>query len=87
MSAKDGRTVRRLTGRVVADQADKTVRVRVQRITKHKLYGKVIRRDADFLAHDEENRYAKGDEVTIEERRRFSKRKAWIVVGKAEKAS
>lgn len=79
-----GTKARTLTGRVVSDKADKTVRVRIQRIAKHQLYGKVIRRHSHILAHDEGNEHRVGDEVVIRESTRFSKRKAWVVVGKAE---
>ena len=74
--------VRKLTGTIVSDKSDKTVRVRVNRSTIHPLYGKVIRKHSDFLAHDAENSYKTGDVVVIQESPRFSKRKSWVVVNK-----
>lgn len=77
---------RTMTGVVVSATADKTVRVRVERRIMHRLYGKVLRRSNHFLAHDEDNTYRVGDAVVITECRRRSKRKAWAVTSKADKA-
>ena len=76
-----GKVVRTLTGTVVTDATDKTVRVRVERRTMHPLYGKVMRRHSHYLAHDEGNACKVGDEVRIQECPRLSKRKSWKVVG------
>ena len=40
-------------GVVVSDKMDKTVVVSVERIIRHPLYGKILRRTATFKAHDE----------------------------------
>ena len=40
------KTRRRLQGVVVSSAADKTIKVRVERRVKHRLYGKVLRRTA-----------------------------------------
>ncbi len=72
-----------LTATVVADSADKTVRVRVERHTQHPLYGKVMRRHSHYLAHDEGNACKAGDVVRIQECPRVSKRKSWRVLGAA----
>ena len=58
---------RSLTGVVVHDSADKTVRVLIERRVKHPLYGKVMRRLRHLLAHDEDNACRTGDTVVIEE--------------------
>lgn len=76
---------RSLTGEVVEDKADKTVRVRVERRVRHKLYGKIMRRRNHILAHDANNEYKIGDVVIISECRRRSKHKAWEVTAKVEK--
>ena len=44
-----------LVGTVTSDKMDKTVVVTVQRVTRHPLYGKVIRLNKKYKAHDEEN--------------------------------
>lgn len=69
-----------LTGTVVSNAMDKTVVVRVERTTRHPLYGKVIRTHKRYHAHDENNEYQVGDEVLIREARPMSKRKRWVVV-------
>ncbi len=83
MSGKADKVVRVVTGVVVEDGCEKTVRVRVERRTIHPLYGKVLRRRAHFLAHDENDSCKVGDVVTLRESPRFSKRKSWVVVGPA----
>ena len=71
---------RTVIGHVVSDKADKTVSVRVERLIKHRVYGKYIRRTTKVLAHDESNECKSGDRVTISECRPVSKNKAWQVV-------
>ena len=65
------------TGVVVSDKADKTVVVRVDRIVRHKLYKRYIRRKTKFMAHDETNDCKVGDTVEIVESRPLSARKRW----------
>ncbi len=78
---------RPVTGQVVSDKMDKTVSVSVERLIKHPVYGKYIRRTTKVLAHDESNECKAGDRVTISECRPMSKRKAWQVVNVIERAS
>lgn len=70
----------RLQGVVVADQSNKTIRVRIENRVKHPLYGKVMRVHSHVQAHDPENQYRIGDTVVLEETPRVSKTKAWQVV-------
>ena len=65
---------------------DKTVSVSVERLIKHPVYGKYIRRSTKVLAHDESNECKAGDRVTIAECKPLSKRKAWQVVSVVERA-
>ncbi|MDA0321990.1 MAG: 30S ribosomal protein S17 [Verrucomicrobia bacterium] len=64
-------------GVAVSDAKDKTVVVRVERRTRHPLYGKVVRTYKKFHAHDESNQAHKGDSVRIVESRPVSKLKRW----------
>lgn len=64
---------KRLIGQVVSNKMDKTVVVTVQRIRRHPLYGKVIRINKRYKAHDAENTCQIGDEVRIVESRPYSK--------------
>lgn len=77
---------RTLTGRVVSDKMDKTVTVLVERLVKHPLYGKMVRKSKKYHAHDETNQYAEGDLVVIEETRPLSRTKSWSVKELIEKA-
>jgi len=73
-------------GRVVSDKMDKTVTVRLERLVKHPLYGKYIRRSSKVHAHDETNECREGDTVRIAETRPTSKTKSWQVVEVVERA-
>jgi small subunit ribosomal protein S17 len=68
-----------LVGRVVSNKMDKTVVVRVERRTRHPLYGKVIRHHKRYKAHDEDNTCGVGDLVRVIESRPISKDKRWVV--------
>ena len=75
-----------VVGTVVSDKMDKTVVVMVERLVKHRLYHKFIRRRAKFSAHDESNSCQIGDKVMITESRPLSKTKKWRVCKILEKA-
>jgi len=75
-----------VTGVVVADKMDKTVKVAIERQIRHDLYGKIQRRTSTFLAHDEKNEAKIGDRVAITETRPLSRRKRWAVTSIVEKA-
>jgi small subunit ribosomal protein S17 len=66
-------------GRVTSNKMDKTVVVAVELVTRHKLYGRTLRRSRSFKAHDETNRCQIGDTVVIAESRPISKDKYWRV--------
>lgn len=68
-----------MTGVVVSDKMDKTVVVLVNRLVKHPVYKKYIRRRAKFMAHDEQNSARMGDTVEIIESRPLSKFKRWRI--------
>lgn len=69
-----------LKGVVVSDKMDKTVIVSVSRFIKHPLYGKFYKVSKKYKAHDEENKYKKGDSVHIVETRPISKDKRFKVI-------
>lgn len=66
-------------GVVTSDRMNKSVVVRVDRIVRHKVYKRYVRRSARFMAHDEDNRCKVGDTVEIVESRPLSLRKRWRV--------
>jgi small subunit ribosomal protein S17 len=73
-------------GLVVSDKMDKTVVVSVEDRVKHRVYGKVIRRNTKLKAHDEQNSCGIGDRVLLMETRPLSATKRWRVVEILEKA-
>ena len=79
-------TQRTVVGRVVSDKMDKSVSVAIERVIKHPVYGKYVRRTSKVMAHDETNECKTGDRVAIRECRPISKNKAWKVVDVIERA-
>jgi small subunit ribosomal protein S17 len=73
-------------GRVVSDKMDKTIVVSVERLTRHRLYKRVIRLTTKFKAHDEANDAHVGDTVLIEESRPLSATKRWRLVEVVQRA-
>lgn len=74
-----------LTGRVVSDKMDKSITVLIERLVRHPLYGKQLRRSTKIKAHDEDNVCQQGDLVRIKETRPISKTKSWTLVDVVEK--
>lgn len=66
-----------MVGTVISDKMDKTIVVMVERLVKHRLYHKYIRRSSKFAVHDEANACGIGDKVMITESRPLSKTKRW----------
>jgi small subunit ribosomal protein S17 len=66
-----------ITGVVVSSKMDKTIVVRAERLVKHPVFHKYIRRHMKYKAHDELNACNIGDKVLIIESRPLSKDKRW----------
>ena len=75
-----------LVGLVTSDKMDKTVIVKVTTVKRHPMYGKVVRLDKKYKAHDEENACQIGDRVEIIESKPISREKRWSVVSIVERA-
>lgn len=73
-------------GVVESNKMDKTITVRVDRLVKHKVYGKYIKRTTKLHAHDPENSCGIGDKVKVTATRPLSKSKRWRLVEIVEKA-
>lgn len=73
-------------GIVVSNKMDKTVVVAVERLTRHPVYGRVVRRTSRHKAHDERNECNMGDRVIIQACRPLSKDKSWRVVSIVSRA-
>jgi len=80
------RTRKEKVGRVVSDRMDKTIVVSVERLSRHRVYKRVVRLTTKFKAHDEENDAHIGDTVRIEESRPLSATKRWRLVEVLQRA-
>ena len=69
-----------LQGVVVSDKQDKTVVVRVELQVLHPVYKKIVKKSKKFAAHDENNQFKVGDQVSIIESKPYSKTKCWTVL-------
>jgi len=78
--AEARKAAKTLTGKVVSNKMQKTIRVAVERYVPHPTYGKYQRRTTNFIAHDENNESKEGDLVAIEECRPLSRHKSWRLV-------
>ncbi len=74
------KNIRTVTGRVVSNKMDKTVAVLVERLVKHPVYGKYVKRSTKFLVHDENNQCQEGDLVAITSCKPISKNKSFKLV-------
>ncbi len=72
-------------GIVASDKMMKTVTVRVDRVVKHPVYRKYVKKRKKFMAHDDLGAKM-GDKVRIVETRPLSARKRWRVVEIIQKA-
>lgn len=64
-------------GVVVSDKMNKTVVVEIERLVKHPVYKRYIRRRKKYRVHDEENQCRVGDVISFMETRPISKNKCW----------
>lgn len=84
MTNKKTTKTAQLTGKVVSDKMDKTRVVEIVETRQHPMYKKIYTRTVKIKAHDEKNEYHYGDEVLIQETRRLSHDKAWLIVRKVK---
>jgi len=75
-----------IKGVVVSSKMDKTIVVRAERLVKHAVFHKYIKRYVKYKAHDELNQCKLGDTVLIIEARPLSKEKRWRMLEILEKA-
>ena len=83
----EDRNVRKsFVGIVESNKMDKTITVRVNRLVKHRTYGKYIKRSTKLMAHDPENACNIGDKVKVTATRPLSKQKRWRLLEVVQKA-
>jgi len=75
-----------IKGVVVSNKMDKTIVVRAERLVKHSVFHKFIKRYVKYKAHDEKNVCQVGDKVLIAESRPLSREKRWRMLQILEKA-
>jgi len=80
------RKLKTLTGVVVSNSGEKSVRVVIDYKVKHPKYGKYVNRRTKIGVHDEHNQSGVGDLVEIAQCRPYSKSKSWRVLKVVEKA-
>ncbi len=73
-------------GRVLSDRMDKTVVVVIERLVKHPVYGRYVRKRSKFKVHDETNQCRTGDVIRFMETRPLSKDKRWRFLNFVERA-
>ena len=87
MATEEKRQVPRVkTAVVLSRKMDKTAVVYIERIVKHPLYQKLVRKRSKFKVHDPKNETKKGDVVLIAETRPISADKHWRLVKILKKA-
>jgi small subunit ribosomal protein S17 len=79
------RKLKTLTGVVISNSGDKSLRVVVDFKIRHPRYGKYIKRRTKLGVHDEQNQARAGDVVEVAECRPYSKTKSWRLVRVVEK--
>ena len=67
-------------GEVISSSMNKTIVVLSVTRVPHPKFGKIVKQQKKFYAHDEENRAKNGDTVRIMETRPLSKSKRWRLV-------
>ncbi len=87
MSSENKRPASRVkTAVVLSRKMDKTAVVSIERLVKHPLYHKLIRKRSKFKIHDPKNETKKGDVVLVAETRPISADKHWRLVKILKKA-
>ena len=69
-----------ITAKVLKTAMDKSAVVSVERLVKHPVNGKFIKRSTKYHVHDENNKCVVGELIKIRQCRPISKTKTWILV-------
>jgi small subunit ribosomal protein S17 len=76
-----------LTGVVISNSGNKSIKVAIDFKVKHLKYSKYIKRRTKLAVHDERNQSTMGDLVEIVPSRPYSKTKSWRLLRVVKKAS
>ena len=69
-----------ITAKVIKTAMNKSAVVSVERLVKHPVNGKYIKRSTKYHIHDENNKCSVGDTIKIKQCRPISKTKTWTLV-------
>ena len=76
----ENKTKKPITAKVVKTAMNKSAVVSVERLVKHPVNGKFIKRSTKYHIHDENNQCIVGDIIKIKQCRPISKTKTWTLV-------
>jgi small subunit ribosomal protein S17 len=76
----ENKTKKPITAKVVKTAMNKSAVVSVERLVKHPVNGKYIKRSTKYHIHDENNQCNVGDTIKIKQCRPISKTKTWTLV-------
>ncbi|HUT30295.1 MAG TPA: 30S ribosomal protein S17 [Sedimentisphaerales bacterium] len=80
------RKLKTLTGVVISNSGDKSIKVAIDFKISHPKYGKYVKRRTKLAVHDERNQAGTGDLVEIAQCRPYSKTKSWRLIAVVQKA-
>ena len=72
--------VKIITAKVLKTAMDKSAVVSVERLVKHPVNGKFIKRSTKYHVHEENNKCVVGELIKIRQCRPISKTKTWMLV-------
>ncbi len=75
----ENKTKKAITAKVIKTAMDKSAVVSVERLVKHPVNGKYIKRSTKYHIHDENNQCSVGDIIKIKQCRPISKTKTWTL--------
>ena len=76
----ENKTKKPITAKVVKTAMNKSAVVSVERLVKHPVNGKYIKRSTKYHIHDENNQCSVGDIIKIKQCRPISKTKTWTLI-------
>ena len=74
-----------LTGVVISNSGNKSIKVAIDFKVRHPMYGKYVKRRTKLSVHDEQNQAGVGDLVEVVQCRPRSKTKSWRLLRVVEK--
>ena len=76
----ENKTKKIITAKVLKTAMNKSAVVTVERLVKHPVNGKYIKRSTKYHIHDENNKCSVGDVIKIKQCRPMSKTKSWVLL-------